>query len=303
MSAQALSASRRRMAAISAAARSAEPQSPEVSVATCASNPRAMSSNTAPAHMISTSSGCAPTASTRFDSIFTPHYEQTCIRPLGKIVPSPMEIEKIYEPGRFEPHWARWWIEQGVFHADRNHPGPVFSMVIPPPNVTGSLHMGHMLDHTIMDACTRWHRMKGDNTLWLPGTDHAGIATQMVVERQLAEQGTDRHQLGREEFLRRVWAWKEKYGGRITEQMKAIGDAVDWTREQFTFSPELSRAVTEAFIRLHARGLIYRGEYMISWCPRCRTALSDLETAHNDTQGSLWHIRYPVTASNEYLTV
>jgi len=214
-----------------------------------------------------------------------------------------MQIEKVYEPGRFEAHWARWWIENGIFTADRDKPGAVFSMVIPPPNVTGSLHMGHMLDHTIMDACTRWHRMKGDNTLWLPGTDHAGIATQMVVERQLAEQGTDRHQLGREEFLRRVWAWKEKYGNRITDQMKAIGDSVDWSREQFTFSPQLSRAVTEAFIRLYEKGLIYRGEYMINWCPRCRTALSDLETAHEETQGSLWHIRYPVTESDRWLTV
>jgi len=211
--------------------------------------------------------------------------------------------DKVYEPRRFEPVWAQWWIEQNLFRADVHRPGPVFSMVIPPPNVTGSLHMGHMLDHTIMDAATRWHRMRGDNTLWLPGTDHAGIATQMVVERKLAEDGVTRHDLGREKFVERVWEWKRQYGGRITEQMKSIGDSVDWTRERFTLSPELSAAVTEAFVRMHERGLIYRGTYMVNWCPRCHTALSDLETIHEDTEGSLWHIRYPVNGTDRFLTV
>ena len=211
--------------------------------------------------------------------------------------------DKVYEPRRFEPVWAQWWIEQNLFRADVHRPGPVFSMVIPPPNVTGSLHMGHMLDHTIMDAATRWHRMRGDNTLWLPGTDHAGIATQMVVERKLAEDGVTRHDLGREKFVERVWEWKRQYGGRITEQMKSIGDSVDWTRERFTLSPELSAAVTEAFVRMHERGLIYRGTYMVNWCPRCHTALSDLETIHEDTAGSLWHIRYPVNGTDRFLTV
>ena len=211
--------------------------------------------------------------------------------------------DKVYEPRRFEPVWAQWWIEQNLFRADVHRPGPVFSMVIPPPNVTGSLHMGHMLDHTIMDAATRWHRMRGDNTLWLPGTDHAGIATQMVVERKLAEDGVTRHDLGREKFVERVWEWKRQYGRRITEQMKSIGDSVDWTRERFTLSPELSAAVTEAFVRMHERGLIYRGTYMVNWCPRCHTALSDLETIHEDTEGSLWHIRYPVNGTDRFLTV
>jgi len=211
--------------------------------------------------------------------------------------------DKVYEPRRFEPAWAQWWIEQNLFRADANAPGPVFSMVIPPPNVTGSLHMGHMLDHTIMDAAARWHRMRGDNTLWLPGTDHAGIATQMVVERRLAEDGVTRHDLGREKFVERVWEWKRQYGGRIVEQMKAIGDSVDWTREAFTLSPELSGAVIEAFVTLHERGLIYRGTYMVNWCPRCHTALSDLETIHEDIEGSLWHIRYPVNGTDRFLTV
>ena len=214
-----------------------------------------------------------------------------------------MELEKAYEPQRFEPHWAEWWVESGIFHADPHAPGPRFSLAVPPPNVTGSLHIGHMLDHTVIDTATRWHRMRGDNSLFLPGTDHAGIATQMLVERSLAAEGITRQQLGREEFVRRVWEWKEKYGNRITSQMKRIGDSCDWSRERFTLAPDLSRAVLEAFVRLYERGLIYRGTYMVNWCPRCATALSDLEVKHDDTQGNLWHIRYPVNNSSRYLIV
>ena len=214
-----------------------------------------------------------------------------------------MQIEKVYEPQQFEPHWAKWWIETGIFHANADAPGPRFSMVIPPPNVTGALHMGHMLDHTIMDTATRWHRMRGENTLWLPGTDHAGISTQVMVERLIATEGKTRHDLGREEFERRVWQWREQYGGRILEQMKRIGDSVDWSRLKFTLDPDLSRAVTEAFVRLYERGLIYRGAYMVNWCPDCHTALSDLEVIHNETQGNMWHIRYPVHGSSESLVV
>src|SRR5438309_5747428 len=151
-----------------------------------------------------------------------------------------MEFEKIYEPQKFEPRWAQFWLESGIYHADPHTPGVHFSIAIPPPNVTGSLHMGHMLDHTIMDTAVRWHRMRGENVLWLPGVDHAGIATQIVVERMLAEEGVTRQQLGREEFERRVWQWKEKYGNRITKQMRHIGDSVDWSRESFTLSPQLS---------------------------------------------------------------
>ncbi len=214
-----------------------------------------------------------------------------------------MELEKTYEPQRFEPRWAEWWVESGIFHADPHAPGPRFSLVVPPPNVTGSLHIGHMLDHTVIDTATRWHRMRGDNTLFLPGTDHAGIATQMLVERSLAAEGIARRQIGRQEFVRRVWEWKEKYGNRITSQMKRIGDSCDWSRERFTLNPDLSRAVLEAFVRLYERGLIYRGTYMVNWCPRCATALSDLEVKHDDTQGNLWHIRYPVNNSSRYLIV
>ena len=209
-----------------------------------------------------------------------------------------MQIEKVYEPQRFEPHWAQWWIDSGIFHAS-NKPSPcVFSLVIPPPNVTGSLHIGHMLEHSEIDVTIRWHRMRGDNTLWLPGTDHAGIATQMVVERKLAEEGIDRRTLGREKFVERVWEWKAQYGDRIKRQMIRLGASCDWSRERFTLDPGLSRAVREVFVRLYEKGLIYRGEYMVNWCPRCQTALSDLEVKNIETQGHLWHIRYPVTANS-----
>jgi len=214
-----------------------------------------------------------------------------------------MELEKAYDPQRFEPRWAEVWVDSGIFHADPKASGVLFSLVVPPPNVTGSLHMGHMLEHSLIDAAIRWRRMLGDNTLFLPGVDHAGIATQMLVERSLAEEGVTRQQLGREEFVRRVWEWKEKYGSRITSQMKRIGDSCDWSRERFTLSPELSRAVMEAFVRLYERGLIYRGTYMVNWCPSCRTALSDLEVKHEDMQGSLWHIRYPLKDRSSVLVV
>ncbi|MFB3828517.1 MAG: valine--tRNA ligase, partial [Bryobacteraceae bacterium] len=214
-----------------------------------------------------------------------------------------MQIEKVYEPQRFEPHWAQWWIDAGIFRADANSSKRMFSIVIPPPNVTGSLHIGHMLEHTEIDVTVRWRRMIGDNTLWLPGTDHAGIATQMVVERALAAEGSSRHDLGREKFVERVWAWKAEYGDTIKRQMVRTGTSCDWTRERFTLDPGLSRAVREVFVRLYEKGLIYRGEYMVNWCPRCRTALSDLETAHQETAGNLWHIRYPVKGAEEFVTV
>ncbi|MCC6589849.1 MAG: valine--tRNA ligase [Bryobacterales bacterium] len=212
-----------------------------------------------------------------------------------------MQLDKIYEPQRFEPHWAQWWIDNGIFNVADS--GPVFTLVIPPPNVTGSLHMGHMLEHTEIDVTIRWHRMLGDATLWLPGTDHAGIATQMVVERELARQNLNRRDLGREEFERRVWQWKEESGGTIKRQMIRVGASCDWTRERFTLDPGLSRAVREVFVRLYEKDLIYRGDYMVNWCPRCDTALSDLEVDRDETAGNLWHIRYPVVGTNEFLTV
>src|SRR3954454_4616822 len=215
-----------------------------------------------------------------------------------------MQIEKVYEPQRFEPHWAQWWIDSNIFRANAKASGRVFSLVIPPPNVTGSLHIGHMLEHTEIDVTTRWHRMLGDNTLWLPGTDHAGIATQMVVARQLAEQGINYRELGRDEFEKRVWQWKAESGDTIKMQMVRLGASCDWSREHFTLDADLSRAVREVFVRLYEKGLIYRGEYMVNWCPRCLTAISDLETMHEETAGHLWHIRYPVVGEEgRYLVV
>src|SRR5438105_11068419 len=176
-------------------------------------------------------------------------------------------------------------------------------MLLPPPNVTGRLHMGHMLNHTQMDIIVRWHRMRGFLTLWLPGTDHAGIATQMMVERQLASEGKERRELGREKFVERVWEWRRHYGGAILDQMKRQGASVDWDREYFTMDENLSRAVREVFVRLYDEGLIYRGRYIVNWCPRCGTAVSDLEVKHEEVAGKLYEIRYPVVGTNEFITV
>jgi valyl-tRNA synthetase len=179
----------------------------------------------------------------------------------------------------------------------------VFSIVIPPPNVTGSLHIGHMLEHTEIDILTRWHRMRGYNTLFLPGTDHAGISTQRVVVKQLMDQGIDYHKLGRDEFEKRVWAWKAEAGGQITEQMKSIGESCDWSRAKFTLSSEMSGGVRKVFVQLYNEGFIYRETRLVNWCPVCLTVLSDLEVNHEDRQGQLWHIRYPVAGSQEFVTV
>src|SRR5437660_12216367 len=213
------------------------------------------------------------------------------------------EIAKAYEPQRIEPRWAEFWVKEALFKADPNAPGPVFSMVIHPPNVTGWLHIGHMLNHTEIDVLTRGHRMRGYNTLYLPGMDHAGISTQRVVVRQLAEQGVDYRKLGREEFEKRVWKWKEESGGTILRQMRQIGESCDWSREKFTLSPELSRVVREVFVRLYEEGLIYRENRLLNWCPVCLTVLSDLEVVHEERQGHLWHIKYPVVGMKEFLVV
>jgi valyl-tRNA synthetase len=222
---------------------------------------------------------------------------------LGEVHRMAREIAKAYEPQQIEPRWADFWIKEELFKADANAPGPVFSIVIPPPNVTGSLHIGHMLDHTEIDILTRWHRMRGYNTLYLPGTDHASISTQRVVAKQLADQGIDYRSLGREEFLKRVWKWKEESGSIITRQMKQIGESCDWSREQFTLSPELSRVVTEVFVRLYEEGLIYRENRLLNWCPVCLTVLSDLEVLHEERQGHLWYIKYPVVGTKDFLVV
>ncbi len=222
---------------------------------------------------------------------------------MGDVHRMAREMAKAYEPQQIEPRWADFWVKEALFKADANAPGPVFSIVIPPPNVTGSLHIGHMLDHTEIDILTRWHRMRGYNTLYLPGTDHASISTQRVVVKQLAAQGINYRDLGREEFLKRVWKWKEQSEGTITGQMKQIGESCDWSREKFTLSPELSRVVTEVFVRLYEEGLIYRENRLLNWCPVCLTVLSDLEVLHEERLGHLWHIKYPVVGTPEFLVV
>jgi len=216
------------------------------------------------------------------------------------------DLPKSYEPGAIEKRWAEYWIKEKLFSVPTPPAGetrPVFTLLLPPPNVTGRLHMGHMLNQTQMDIIVRWHRMRGFLTLWLPGTDHAGIATQMMVERQLAKEGKRRTDLGREKFIERVWEWKRQYGGAITDQMRRLGASVDWDREYFTMDENLSHAVREVFVRLYEEGLIYRGKYIVNWCPRCGTAISDLEVKHEEVQGKLYEIRYPVVGGNEFITV
>jgi valyl-tRNA synthetase len=216
------------------------------------------------------------------------------------------DLPKSYEPGAIETRWADYWIKEKLFSPPTPSPGdnrPVFTLLLPPPNVTGRLHMGHMLNQTQMDIIVRWHRMRGFLTLWLPGTDHAGIATQMMVERQLASEGKNRRDLGREAFIARVWEWKQHYGGAILDQMKRLGASVDWDREYFTMDENLSCAVREVFVRLYEEGLIYRGKYIVNWCPRCGTAISDLEVKHEEVQGKLYEIRYPVVGTREFIVV
>ena len=225
----------------------------------------------------------------------------------------PHDLPKAYDPAIIEDHWAEYWVRENLFAQptpapDAPRQAEPFTILLPPPNVTGRLHMGHMLNQTEMDILTRWRRMQGRRALWLPGTDHAGIATQMMVERQLVEEGTTRQQLGREAFVERVWEWKRHYGGAILSQMKRLGASVDWQREYFTMDDNLSVAVREAFVRLHEQGLIYRGAYIVNWCPRCQTAISDLEVVYDEHKGHLWEIRYPVLddagkETGEFLTV
>ncbi len=218
----------------------------------------------------------------------------------------PHELSKSYEPGAIETRWAEYWIKEKLFSVPTPPEGetrPVFTLLLPPPNVTGQLHMGHMFGQTQMDIIVRWHRMRGFITLWLPGTDHAGIATQMMVERDVAKEGKKRLDLGREKFIERVWDWKKHYGGAILTQMKRLGASVDWDREYFTMDENLSRAVREVFVRLYEEGLIYRGKYIVNWCPRCETAISDLEVKHEEVAGKLWEIRYPIIGTDEFITV
>jgi len=213
------------------------------------------------------------------------------------------ELAKGYEPHDFEQKWYQRWEQNGYFHADENSDKPAYSIVIPPPNVTGVLHMGHALNNTLQDILARWKRMCGYEVLWMPGTDHAGIATQNVVEKQLSGEGLDRHDIGRAAFVERVWQWREESGGKIINQLKRLGASCDWERERFTMDEGLSTAVREVFVSLYEDGLIYRDNRLINWCPRCHTALSDLEVEHEEQKGNLWHLRYPVKGSDTVLVV
>ena len=204
------------------------------------------------------------------------------------------ELSKKYDPKTVEDRWYAHWEEQGYFHSEASEGGDPYTIVIPPPNVTGILHMGHALNNTIQDILIRRKRMQGFNTVWVPGTDHAGIATQNVVERSLRKEGKSRDDLGRDAFIEKVWGWREEYGSTITRQLRKLGAACDWQREHFTMDQDLSEAVAEVFVRLYEKGLVYKGNYIINWCPRCRTALSDEESEHQDTNGKLYYIRYPV---------
>jgi valyl-tRNA synthetase len=212
-------------------------------------------------------------------------------------------LAKAYDPGDVERRWYRFWEEQGFFRADPASNKPPFAIVVPPPNVTGSLHIGHAFTLTLQDVIVRWKRMQGFDTLWLPGLDHAGIATQMVVERQLAREGKRKEDLGRDGFDQRVKAWKEQSGGQILNQLRLMGFSLDWTRERYTMDPGFVRAVREVFVSLYEQGLIYRGQYIVNWCPRCGTALSDLEVVTRPEAGQLWHIRYPGAGGGEGVVV
>ena len=204
------------------------------------------------------------------------------------------ELDKQYDPKKVEARWYQWCLDRELFHSDATRGGEPFSIVIPPPNVTGILHIGHALNNTIQDILIRWQRMQGKNTVWMPGTDHAGIATQNVVERALRKEGKSRHDLGREAFVDRVWEWRGEYGDTIIRQLKCLGASCDWQRERFTMDAGLSKAVEEVFCRLYDKGLIYRANYITNWCPRCHTALSDEESEHQETDGKLYYIRYPL---------
>ena len=214
-----------------------------------------------------------------------------------------MELARTFDHKAAEEKWFQLWIDRGYFTADPNRPGKVFSIVIPPPNVTGALHLGSAFNNVLQDVIVRTRRMQGYNTLWVPGTDHAGIATQNVVERELAKDGKSRHDLGRTAFVERVWEWRESYGSRILYQLRRLGASCDWSRERFTLDAGLSRAVAEVFVRLHREGLIYRDRKLINWCPRCETALSDLEVDHKDADGHLYYIRYPFADGTGSITV
>ncbi len=212
-------------------------------------------------------------------------------------------IPKTYDPHQVEKTWYDNWVQNNYFHAEPEDGGDPFCIVIPPPNVTGKLHLGHALDNTLQDVLIRWRRMQGFNTLWMPGTDHAGIATQARVEEQLSKEGLSKYDLGREKFLERVWDWKKSYGGEIINQLKKLGSSCDWERERFTMDDGCSRAVREVFQRLYEKGLIYRGSYIVNWCPKCHTTISDIEVEHEDEDSKLYYVNYPSADGGPGVTV
>ncbi len=213
------------------------------------------------------------------------------------------KLDDKYNPKGFEERLYKWWVESGFFTPEREEGKQPFTIVIPPPNITGQLHMGHALDNTIQDILIRWNRMKGIPTLWLPGTDHASIATEAKIVERLSEEGTSKGELGRDKFLERAWRWKEEFGGRIVEQLKKLGSSCDWTRERFTMDEGCSKAVTEFFVSLYERDLIYRGDRIINWCPTCKTSISDAEVEHQDLEGKFWYIKYPLKDGEGYVEV
>ena len=213
------------------------------------------------------------------------------------------ELEKMYNPRDFEDRIYQFWLDGGYFTPTIDKSKPMFSIVMPPPNITGQLHMGHAVDNTLQDILTRWKRMQGYCTLWLPGTDHASIATEAKIVEAMRKEGVTKEDIGREGFLERAWDWKRQYGGRIVEQLKKLGSSCDWTRERFTMDDGCSEAVQTVFMQLYEKGLIYRGERIINWCPHCKTSISDAEVEYEDQQGSFWHLRYPFKDGSGWLNL
>ena len=211
------------------------------------------------------------------------------------------ELAKAYEPHEVEDRIYQFWVENGYFHAEPDPKKKPYTIVIPPPNITGQLHMGHALDETLQDILIRWRRMQGYSALWLPGTDHASIATEAKIVEAMKAEGLTKEDLGREGFLKRAWEWKEKYGGTIVSQLKKLGSSCDWDRERFTLDEGCSKAVREVFVRLYEKGLIYRGERIINWCPHCKTSISDAEVEYAEKDGNFWHLRYPLTDGSGYI--
>ena len=211
------------------------------------------------------------------------------------------ELSKVYDPKEFEDRIYKFWMDNGCFRAEVDSKKKPYTIVIPPPNITGQLHMGHALDETLQDILIRWKRMSGYSALWLPGTDHAAIATEAKIVAAMREEGITKEDLGREGFMERAWKWKEKYGGRIVEQLKKLGSSCDWSRERFTMDEGCSKAVKEVFVKYYEKGLIYRGERIVNWCPHCKTTLSDAEVTYEDQAGHFWHLRYPLKDGSGYV--